>query len=208
MEIPITDWLTAIGTLGAVILAISVLFINAIRRYYRRPVFRISFGNEEPFCRHSLMLATEIHEEKQVTKFVHSYWIRLRVENSGRSLARGCEGKLVRIANAANTKARTDFDPVILHWVGSTHNPIDINSTEYEYLDLVYTRDDDPHSFYIAGEERSPRGINLSPPRQDYILSLVIYGENVSPLAKSLYLRNDAVFDRIELTEWGPSRTR
>lgn len=40
------DWLTAIGTLGAVLVA---LFWNPIRKWWNRPQINISIANEEPF---------------------------------------------------------------------------------------------------------------------------------------------------------------
>lgn len=40
------DWLTAIGTMGAVLVA---LFWNPIRKWWNRPQINISIANEEPF---------------------------------------------------------------------------------------------------------------------------------------------------------------
>jgi hypothetical protein len=107
----------------------------------------------------------------------------------------------VKITNASDNTDRTDFDPVVLHWVGSTHNPIDINKNEHELLDLFHTRDDDPVHFHIVPEEKESRSINLTPPRQDCILRVVLYGANVEPLAKNYYVKNSLVFDQVEITE-------
>lgn len=199
----ITDWLTAIGTIAAVVVALFVAFLTSIRRWYNRPKFHVEIGNEEPFSRHTDVITDHNDDGTAITR--RSYWIRIRVENAGRSVARGCEGKLVRITQADNMTDRTDFDPVVLHWVGRPHstesvgNPIDVNKHEYEYLDVVHTIADDPNRFYIEAEEIEPRAINLAPPRQDYYLHIVLYGTNVEPLEKKFLLRNAPQYDHIRL---------
>jgi hypothetical protein len=99
---------------------------------------------------------------------------------------------------------RKDFDPVVLRWVVGELNPIDINKTDYEYLNILYTRKDDVMHFFVDSIDVKPRGINLFPERKDYILDIVLYGDNVDPVAKSFYLKNNKEYDRIELSEWNP----
>lgn len=194
--------MTAFGTVGAVVLA---LFLHVIRKRYLRPRLEIEFINEPPICRSS---GLRIAERWGAYTTVPTYWIRLRVKNNGRSIARGCEGKLIRIIFASNMKEKTDFDPIILHWSsGLRHpvkrNPIDINKEgDYDYLDLVYAREDDPNKFYLQEEGRSesnPRGIDMTPSRQDYILHVVVYGKNCSPCPGTFLLKNSARFNGIRL---------
>jgi hypothetical protein len=194
----ITDWLTAIGTIGTVIVA---LFLSVIRKWYMRPKFEIEFANQEPFCKHAY---TEILDSKGVKRKAQTFWIRLRVWNKGRSIARGCEGKLVRITQESDKQDRTDFDPVVLHWVGTSHgppHPIDINRGESEYLDIVYTIQELPDRYVIPADEIEPRAINLFPPRQDYVFHVVLYGANVKPLPRDLHLKSDIQFDKIRLEQ-------
>jgi len=191
------EWLIAIGTMATAVVAVFVSFLPSLRRWYNRPKFAIEFENVEPFCRHA---RTWFSTDGGTPTLVSTYWIRLRVRNVGRSIAHGCEGKLVRITDVTTKEDRKDFDPVVLHWVGTTHNPIDINKSEYEYLDVIFTRADDQKVFFIRCEEKEPRAINLTPERKDYILQMVLYGENVEPLQKSLYLKNHEKYDKIELS--------
>ena len=99
----IPEWLTAIGTVSAVVL---VLFKDWFIKIYRRPKLITEFSNSEPYCRYA--------SENNIKK----YWMRLRIKNIGRSIAKGCEVKLVRIINPKTQKEAVDFDPVTLHWVG------------------------------------------------------------------------------------------
>lgn len=155
----------------------------------------MEFENAEPFARHALAVSpTGIGLAK-----VPAFWLRLRVKNVGRSVARECEGKLVSIVQADNMEERKDFDPVILHWVGTSRIRIDINRDEYEYLDLAYTTTDQPDRITIYAMEEALRGINLRPPRQDYLLHIVLYGTNVEPLPRTYRLRNGADFDQLRL---------
>lgn len=201
----ITDWLTAIGTIAAVVVALFVAFLTSIRRWYNRPKFHVEIGNEEPFCKHTRIKIGENPDGTLILGHM-SYWIRIRVKNVGRSVARGCEGKLVRISQISDMTDRTDFDPVVLHWVGRPHSkesagkPIDINKREYEYLDVVFTIIDDPNHFHIPAEETEPRAINLSPPRENCYLHIVLYGANAEPLEKKFLLRNTGQeYDSFEL---------
>jgi len=189
--------MTAIGTVATVVVALFVAFLSSIRRWYNRPRFGIELGNEEPFARRSNLLLGK--NEDGSSRTIPSYWIRLRIRNEGRSVARSCEGKLVRITRLIDMRDRTDFDPVVLHWVGSTSNPRDINRLEYEYLDVVYTRADCADRIFIPAEEQDPRGINLAPPREDCILHIALYGANVEPMEKEFRLKNGTQYDQIQI---------
>jgi len=195
----IVEWVTAVGTLAAVVVALIVAFFPSIRRWYNRPILKIEFENREPFCRHSSMTQSGLN--------VLGYWVRLRVRNVGRSLARGCEGKLVRITNPSDSIDRPDFDPTILHWVGTAwdklDNSIGISKDEYEYLDVLYVMNGRPDIIEIGAENRLPRGIRYSFEKQtirDCTLHVVFYGVNIETVDKSFHLRlvGDE-FDKIKL---------
>jgi hypothetical protein len=190
---------TATATMITAIVAVFVAFLPSILRWYNKPRFKIEFENKEPFCRHNKTWFSVV-TDTSAKGAVPTYWIRLRVKNVGHSIARGCEGKLVSIKDFTTKEYRKDFDPVVLHWVGSTHNPIDINKSESEYLDAILTRVDEPRVFYIRSELREDVGTKLTPERKDYLLEIVLYGENVEPLQKSFYLKNHEDYDKIELS--------
>ena len=47
------DWLTAVGTILAVVVALFIAFYGALRRRRDRPILSVEFDNREPFCRHA-----------------------------------------------------------------------------------------------------------------------------------------------------------
>jgi hypothetical protein len=182
------EWISAIGTVLAVIVAIVLSVSSLIAKWWNRPRFKVEFKNEEPYSR--------------TTKFPSylAYWIRLRVLNVGRSVAKDCEGKLVKIIDAQTKEELRNFDPVVLHWVGARiDKPIDINKNEYEYLDIINTQSNDPNRFYIRGVglKEDIRGINPNPERRDYFLHIEIYGANIDPQFVEVELKNHRDFDKI-----------
>jgi len=173
----LASWVVAIGTLLTVITAIVLSVAPQIARHLKRPIFKVEFKNEEPYCRTTM----------------EGYWIRLKVINAGKSVAKNCEGKMVRIVDAATKQERNDFDPIVLRWVGATiDKPIDINSNEDEYLDVIQTNALFEKQFLIraAGAEKDIFGINLHPPRRDYIIHLELYGDNVEPKFVEIELKD------------------
>jgi hypothetical protein len=205
----IAEWFAAIVTLATAVVALFIAFVPSIRRWYNKPQFRIEFKNKEPFCRKPYVIENQYVDQgdtrgvmvPKIGKIQH-YWIRARIVNVGRSVAKRCKGKLIRIRDAKTMEERKDFDPVELRWVTGGGKPIDLDRDDREYLNIVYTREDDSLHFFIDSTEKEPRAINLLPERKDYILDVVLYGDNVDPMSKSFYLKNSNDFDNIELSYW------
>lgn len=115
----ITDWLTAIGTVGAVIVALFIAFLSNLLDKYREPKLTIEFENKEPYCRHAKILNENVADmiEKAKTPQGYAnieppmrYFLRLRIRNSGKSIAREVEVKLVRILDVDSKKEMSDYD--------------------------------------------------------------------------------------------------
>lgn len=190
----LTDWLTAIGTIGTVIVALLLASFNSLLKWYRKPILTIEFENKEPYCRHVPQ-----------TNGSTAYFLRLRVKNTGKSMARDCEGKLVKILDVDPRYERSDFDPANLHWAGhGTNNAISIHKAAYEYLDIVHVRSDSSKIF-LKTNEVEPRGFPLAFPRQDYILDVVLFGKNTKPVEKFFKIHMEATFavgyDKVSLQE-------
>ena len=128
----IVQLFVAIGTLGAVVVA---LFLGL----FQKPKLKIEFEQREPYCR-----KTRFFLGAYEASFLR-YWIRIKVTNEGRKVAKRCEGKLVDIQAIKNeeTIPFQPFDPAILRWasypVETDLRPTNINKGEYDYLNVVYT---------------------------------------------------------------------
>jgi hypothetical protein len=176
--------------LGTLLLVIITLYIGVIRPWLNRPKFYVTFDNTEPYCRQ-----TEIEVSKDlsgfVTKRTTAYWIRLRVTNSGKSVAKRCIGKLVKVMKQSGEEL-AEYDPFSLHWVGTDPDeiplkPVDLNRGEYEYLDLIYTSADAPKKAFIY-TDHVPRGIPTFINPGEYILQVTIYADNADPETKKYRL--------------------
>lgn len=205
--------LIALGTLGAVAVALFAVFWPSIIAWWKKPRLKFEFENKEPFCRHTF---GKTSLDTGMTLRVNSYYVRLRIKNIGRSIARRCEGKLVAIAHKDLKSLRQDFDPVVLHWVGSDtfirnfgggitsiqqskNFTIDINSKEYEYLDLISIDENSNHYLIQAIDYDIPRGIVLDPQRDDYYFLVTAYAENSNPISEIYKVIDGQTYDSVKL---------
>ena len=103
------DWLTAIGTILAVVVALLISAAGLASRYWFRAQLAIEFKNEEPFARKAIRV-------ENGTSMGTAYYTRLRIKNKGRgSVARKCEGRIEKLEIlSAKDKwdEAKDFDPV------------------------------------------------------------------------------------------------
>ncbi|MBC8275793.1 MAG: hypothetical protein H8E40_12605, partial [Chloroflexi bacterium] len=92
--------------------------------------------------------------------------------------------KLVEVADES-ANVLSGYDPWALHWVGTKVDEIplssiDLNQKEYEYLDVLHTREDNP-GLAIICKDNSPRGLDPWFKPGIYILKITVYGDNVKP---------------------------
>ena len=172
-------WLSGIGTISAVLVTLAIAVW--IPRW-RKPRFGFEFANEEPYCRTAPLMQQQN---------VNSYWVRLKIINSGKSPSSNCVGKLTAIMDNGGQRLR-NYDPVMLHWVGTDwaatpFRPIDLNQGDYEFLDITYVSAGEP-SMALICQDRQPRGIPnyLSP--GIYRLQITIYSANANPATKEYRL--------------------
>jgi hypothetical protein len=116
------------------IVAVFVAFFPAIINWFNKPKFTIILKNKEPFFHLSEIINTFLH--------IKRYSLRVRVENSGKTVAKNCKGKLVKIKDAKTAEEVKDFDPLVLKWVTGNDNTISLDRRESEYLGVVYTQND------------------------------------------------------------------
>jgi hypothetical protein len=113
-------------------------YISIIRPWWIKPKFDVKFNKED--CREA-----DIPND--------SYWLRVKVTNTGRSVAKRCFGKIVKFID--NSGERKDLDPVMLHWIGTTWGyppffpTIDLNRKQYALLDVLVTKADSPGKSFV-----------------------------------------------------------
>jgi hypothetical protein len=115
-----TDWLTAIGTVGAVAVALGTPAVTWMIRRARRPVLTIELSGSEPNLRPVLNASSED------TDF---YWLRFTVTNSGPVTAQAVRAQLRRYwvrpaADAGRDQPWVEcvIDPQPLGWISRPYN--------------------------------------------------------------------------------------
>jgi len=174
----------ALGAFSTLAVVFVTVYLQFIKPYRRQPRFKIEFDMGKPCCRKT---AVDVKLDNERTYTTQAYWLRIRVWNFGKSVAKRCIGKLVAVMDKDGNLI-DQYDPVTLKWVGTDENavplwPIDLNPEEYEYLDVLSTRYDVKSHAYIM-TDRMRRGIPKSLPPGSYILHITIYGDGVSPESK------------------------
>ncbi len=124
-----TKWLTAIGTVGAVIVALVIaLFQNRLRRWCNHPILEVSASTKLPDCvklpyiqpAHLQFSPQPVVVQQHETT---SYYLRVLVENASNETARNVEvyaKKLIRYRKSDSQWEEVfDFPPMNLVWSNS-----------------------------------------------------------------------------------------
>jgi hypothetical protein len=116
----VVDWLTAIGTVGAVVVALATPVVISILRRRRRPVLRIELSGSEPDLRAVLDASSDA---------IVAFWLRFTVTNSGRSTAQAVRAQLRRYWVRQAAKDDHDapwvecaIDPQPLSWISRPYH--------------------------------------------------------------------------------------
>ena len=123
----VAAWAGGVATFLAALVALSVA--AGVFSSFRAPRLRITFEHTQPWCR------TEAHGD---------LWVRVAVENAGRSPAHGCVGRITALAT--DGRPRADLDPVQLRWAGVPLSrafdaiDIDIRPGQREFLNVLQVR--------------------------------------------------------------------
>ncbi len=211
--------LVAIGTVG---MTLMLVYLEVFKSWIKKPEIKIEFRNEAPFCRD-----TPTSVENEVGHF-----IRLRIRNTGGSVAKNLRGKLVEVIDK-DGKIYKDFDPLFLHWVSipvirqnridpraKWLDPIDLNVKEWEYLGVFYTlgtlkKKEDSNGNSLGKKEKGLIHIRTKEEdrgcRMEFKISeglkafkITIYGENIEPVTETYELAWDGKkYNNIEMYKAG-----
>ena len=171
------EWSPILTALSAISGALIMLLGLEGIRWWKRPKFEVDF-KDEPIC---LRENTDARRE--------SFWLRVRVTNSGRSVAKGCTG---RITKFMSDSGQLDYDPLILHWIEipwerEPFRAVDLRRQEERYLDILVQKAKDPSRLFLFTPplyEPEPLDNLKEVPTGTSRIEIVIYGENTEPCPK------------------------
>lgn len=182
------DFWTAVGTVGAVVLAVLGTLIHRFWEWYRRPVLTLNFGNRDPWRRLG----------RAQDNAVYSFF-RISVENTGHRIAYGVKGFAFEFLNADGS-AREDFDPIALHWAGTGFDAtplVNLLPGQREFLDVVQVMHSDQKERVLDASETQfllipqvpiPRGLQLFDQLRGQSVRVRVSGENAELIGMKLTL--------------------
>jgi len=190
-ESAVAQWMTAFGTVGAVVVA---LFGPIAWRWWWTARLEIGFEPREPYCRRTWLMEEGSPE---------SLWVRVKVTNRGRGTARRCKGKMTAVY-ASDGSLREDRDPMLLHWAGMTVErglePLDLARHESQFLDVVYTKSREPN--VLIATDPTPAGfLKILEPRQIHRVTLAAYSDNTEPVTADFEITFDGTVDGIRMKQ-------
>lgn len=189
------EWqaIEALGTVGAVVVAVLSGVIRAMWGWARRPRLDLDFQDRDPWKRHAM-----VGEDPQRRE---PFWyFRVSVHNAGHAPAEGVTGWASSFTSAG--VRRDDFDEVPLHWVGTGYGQptgITILPGQTAYLDVFRFR-----ARGLAGgaeielvlQDPTPRGTEVTAPFvSDVAVTVAVAAKNVPCRELGLSVHGDVGSD-------------
>lgn len=181
----------------SIIAVVAVVYREFIHDLVYKPKLEVTFSLDEPISREETLLMPQPPPEVVMRDV---FVIRLGIKNTGRVLARKCEGILSEVRNHKG-ELITRYEPLPLRWAISPHDrglqPLDIASKRVVYLDLLFTLKDSRWAFLPTTIKKGYHSEDFPFEKMvstikgeacfepgDYWLSIAIYGDNFGPVEK------------------------
>ncbi|MBI2980243.1 MAG: hypothetical protein HYY41_05405 [Chloroflexi bacterium] len=167
---------------GGIIAALLTLGGREVVTRWKRPRFEVDFTDKPIFLRERTDPGWE------------SYWLRVRVTNSGRSVAKGCNGRITKFIDTAGNLI--DRDPLTLHWIETLweHEPyraVDLRQGEERYLDVLVQKAKAQSQVFLFTPPLRNIDDLQEVPTGTCRVEIVIYGENAEPCPKEYQIKWD-----------------
>lgn len=184
------QWVDLLMMIATFLVVIVALFGERFWEWIRRPRIRLYFYTRYPFIKEVDDPLPTGHKRKRK-------WIRIYVENKGKSVANSCECWLEELKYFDSKEYRDciPFDPIVLHWVGY---PIpenaqytkewvtnDIASESKTLVDIGYIVE---HSLdlNLLSSIQIIRGVRYQWLAGKYRFKIVVYGKNIKPEIRTI----------------------
>ena len=171
----------------------TALFLNVLLDKFRQPQFRVTCREAAPW---QIANGSEMPDERLL-------FVRLRVQNVGRTCEEACEVRVEQIFRLFSGKDKVpqpinNHDPRPLKWVGRDTRPVTLNRGAFDFVDLGLLRADSREHFRIDFADRGHLDLWLN---EKDVAAFRIAGTVYGKLAKP----HPFVFDLSwKLFEFGP----
>jgi hypothetical protein len=167
---------------------LAALFGWRFMDWYRRPKLALSFMSREPYCRFTIL-----------TNNARAYWIRIRVQNAGRSAANGCIAKVAEVIGKDGT--RRDIDPLQVRWCGVPRprgfEVITLAKKQFEFFNVVKVVEGSELLQFETFPDSDPGHETTLRPRISHLVRVVVAAGNADPAELVLDLNYNGKFDTL-----------
>jgi hypothetical protein len=181
------DPIAIASVVASAVVAVAVIYRDIFRGWFFKPKFDITFSLEKPISRVTKVKWPERSEQER-----NAFWPRLRLVNTGRSVARRCEAILAEVKKPDGS-LDDRYDPITLRWaitpIGIGLEPLDIARGRQVDLNTIITIEGDRFAYFATHPD--PRGIPLYFEPGDYWIRVTIYGDNFEPVNRGYAIHWD-----------------
>jgi hypothetical protein len=189
--------------LPAVVGLISGLFSGLLGRrleaWWFKPILAVDFIPEEGGFR------TEGSWKKDGEEYIEIY-IRARVRNSGRIIAKRCRPYLVKLEEVlhSGTPSTQLYDSLMLRWPGQDdYEPRDIPNGVNQFFDVVGVLKN-TSGWRFACEKPFPLSSTLSTYRGTYRFTVLVTGDGVIPAGRKIDVTYSGDWNNLRAVDAGP----
>ena len=178
------NWQVAVPIILSVIAILFTGLKDFIIPAFVKPHLEFSYHSEEPYKRGPVILNSHFF----------SFFDRFKIENIGKSTAKGCRCQIYLIENAE--KKKFDFHGFPLRWASRPESMADFTKAERlniglgesEFVDLVYMRTDNTTKMFFSSYHNIPIGMRDNIPFDAYNIECIISGDNFKPYIVSFHI--------------------
>ncbi len=172
------DWAILIPIMLSIIAIIFTAFKDFILPFIIKPNLKITYISKEPYKRAPIIL----HPGSILSAFD-----RFKVENIGKVTAKNCRCQIYQVKD--DNGKEVDLQGFPLRWASRPDSGKDFEKAERlnlgpgesEFVDLVYMRSDNTTKMFLSSYHNTPVGMGDSIPINDYIIKVIISGDNFKP---------------------------
>lgn len=184
------------GFIGFISGSLSPLISNTIQEKAFGPKLKVIFSEDIEGCVITTKASQKLQNENNSRK-VDARYLRLRVENTRKKIAKQCRPFLigVEVWNIKKTKfEKTDFsDSIQAAWSCSptretAFQPKDIPNGIYQFIDLISTSQANHNSFNIEINPMPYRYEPLFTGIKKFRFTVQVTGDNVPPVSSTVVL--------------------
>lgn len=165
-----------------IVLSLMAIIFTALKDFILpwiiKPKLKVSYFQKEPYNR-QIFIGSD--------RGIMGFYYRFKVKNIGRDVAKNCRCQIYSIQDLEGNEL--DLRGFPIRWASRPEPIVDfikaerlnIGPGESEFADLTHTNIHNAGYFYFEPYHNVPIGMNNQVPLKDYLVTIIISGDNFRP---------------------------